>query len=628
LGRTDFTDRRNDDGTRVLTDFDQASTNSWSTVQTTIDALNRADIAVQTNDDGTKVTTDYDQANTNAWASIQTVADALGRTDIVGQTNDDGTRIVTDYDRANANVWSTVQTIIDAQNRTDLIVQTNDDGSKITTDYDQASTNAWATIQTMTDTLGRTDLVVRSNDDGTKVTTDYDQAFANAWASIETTTDAQGRELTVTTVMDDGSRLLRTNDVTGTRPFDYFVNTYTAAGALASQVEHNRNATTTTTVWDAAFTHAWSMQQTLANAAGTEITTTTLNRNGKTDVHFGGASLGQLVLTQHNGQFELANAATAIPADEVWIPSPGSTIRLLQAGVVAIAEASAVAGAAAVGALVFGLTAFSTTANGERNLVVGSAGDYRFHMSATSTTTQQQHYVNGTWVAVPGVEATLGANGTFHVDESTLRNALPPSIADNILTTPGVVLTPPPPAIYVQATPIPTTEALIPPELLVPNHTGSPPQVWQIPNLSTPIPDANPGDNIVLSTTVVGGRIDGQPVQGAAIPADAINGYTGTIQTLDRLWEQALRDEATRLGVTSGAAYGTAVHNTWKNLILAEQAAGNLPAGIRSEASWMPGGTEAIHYGDKGSIRPDVVIHEAGESHLKIPLACSFANRF
>jgi hypothetical protein len=58
--------------------------------------------------------------------------------------------------------------------------------------------------------------------------------------------DHEGGELTVTTVMDDGSRLLRTNDLTGKRRFDYFVNTHTAAGALASQVVHNRAATTTT----------------------------------------------------------------------------------------------------------------------------------------------------------------------------------------------------------------------------------------------------------------------------------------------------------------------------------------------------------------------------------------------
>jgi hypothetical protein len=166
-------------------------------------------------------------------------------------------------------------------------------------------------------------------------------------------------------------------------------------------------------------------------------------------------------------------------------------------------------------------------------------------------------------------------------------------------------------------TPVPAHEVLDVPELHVPTHTGAAPVVYQVPIFSTPIPDAHPGDYIVLSTTVVGGRIDGQVIQGAAIEAGLYDAHDGTIKTLDELWEQAKSEITAETGATSGATYGTNTHTRWGELIEAAQAAGTLPADIKIEDSVLAGGDDA-KWGQAGSIRRDVVI-EIGDTLVILP---------
>src|SRR5262249_43060163 len=96
---------------------------------TWFDALGRTDYVSFTYADKTALTTDYDQANSFSWNTIDYVFDSTQKLDTITVTNDDHTSYKIDYDQKNLFEWSSIIYNLDEQGRrTDLTVNYDNGG--------------------------------------------------------------------------------------------------------------------------------------------------------------------------------------------------------------------------------------------------------------------------------------------------------------------------------------------------------------------------------------------------------------------------------------------------------------------------------------------------------------------
>ena len=254
----------------------------WSTYNYLYDDLGRVTSETGNNDDGTRSVITYDPGNEAAYSVFTTYYGVNGlRTGEVGTFD-------------NADVWSS------AFNASGVLT------SKTITDAG-VNDHPWTSHLLTFNAAGATLSDTYFNDDSTRAA----DVKAQPWASREVDTDAQGRVTQEILVNDAGSKQVTNWDVTGSKPFDYFVASYVASGQLGQEIVHNRDGTTTTSVWDWNNVRTWSLEQTVANASGALITTTDLNRDGSASILFGAAALGQYLVTQHDGRFELVHTGTA-----------------------------------------------------------------------------------------------------------------------------------------------------------------------------------------------------------------------------------------------------------------------------------------------------------------------------
>lgn len=206
IWRLDISTTINDNGTREITDFDQANAVNWASFLTRQDALLRTTETVLTYDDGGRDTTNFDVTNSVFWTSFVTRTDALARTTETLLIHDDGTRDTTNFDGDNTQFWSSFVTRRDSLGRQTESLLIHDDGTRDTTNYDADNSQFWTSFVTRRDSLGRTTESLLIHDDGTRDTTNYDADNSQFWTSFVTRRDAQGRQTESLLIHDDGTR--------------------------------------------------------------------------------------------------------------------------------------------------------------------------------------------------------------------------------------------------------------------------------------------------------------------------------------------------------------------------------------------------------------------------------------
>jgi Ca2+-binding RTX toxin-like protein len=179
-----------------------SGSNSWSSYTNVFTANWQLDYSEVRNDNGTRTVVEYDQANAGAWQSIYYGFDTLGRLTYADQINDNKTRTFVDYDETNANAWQSIQYGYDAAGRLSHGDYVYDTGARTHVDYDETNTNVWREIYYGYDAQGRLSYADYLYDNGTRTLVDFDETGQNTWSRIVTDFNAAGVVINSTTVWD------------------------------------------------------------------------------------------------------------------------------------------------------------------------------------------------------------------------------------------------------------------------------------------------------------------------------------------------------------------------------------------------------------------------------------------
>jgi YD repeat-containing protein len=490
-----------------------ANDHPWQTYGYTYDALGRILTEVSVNDDGTSYDIFRDPAHTAGY-SILTNNYGLGhvlQTQTGSWYNGDtwaaayaATGGLTSFKYidtgANDHGWTSYTYGYDALGRISSEDSRNDDGTRVLLLRDVAGLEAYSTLSHFYGANG-----VETNLAGVLDNADtYTALFTNGVMTSKETVDAgpndhpwaKHTELfgsgaadslfggvgSDTLDNDDGTRTIKTNDLTGLRPFSSYLTFLTASGQLAQEIVTARDgiagsgpggAVTTNFDWNS--TKAWSIETAVKTLAGVDVVTTQRNDNGTTVVTVGAAGDGQFAVVQTNGQFTVV-AANAVPVGQVsWLLTAGEVLSLGRGGF-GVAAIDLAARTSAVGAIaLLAREVFSTdTIGGTATTAPLTPGLRVYDPHNGELPRVQRLEADGTWVRVPGVDVNVTNDGrTVSVNLDQLRTALGPSAITNLPGFPGDPLPPPPPLITAPSPPVPFSEQLIPPALNFPNSTGN-----------------------------------------------------------------------------------------------------------------------------------------------------------
>ncbi|MBL8546114.1 MAG: M10 family metallopeptidase C-terminal domain-containing protein [Hyphomonadaceae bacterium] len=258
LWRLDVSTTVNDNGTREITDYDQANTVGWSSFVTRQDALSRTTETILTYDDGVRDITNYDADSSVFWTSFVTRQDALARTTETLLIHDDGTRDTTNFDGDNTQFWTSFVTRRDALARTTESLLIHDDGVRDTTNYDADNSQFWTSFVTRRDALARTTESLLIHDDGVRDTTNYDADNSQFWTSFVTRRDALGRQTESLLIHDDGTRDTTNFDPENAVFWSSFVTRRDNLGRTADTLLIYDDGRRDSTDYDEANVHDWA----------------------------------------------------------------------------------------------------------------------------------------------------------------------------------------------------------------------------------------------------------------------------------------------------------------------------------------------------------------------------------
>ena len=235
-GRLDKTITYNEDGSKVVEDFDQDSSQEWTTRKSEYTSTGKLAVVGTALDDGRHEFDRYDHSGQFDWMSQQfhyvpdeSAPGPLGYLHRAYTYFDDGTYELREYDVTFSAGFSTIDELYDPQGRllkrtTNLFVSTSEQV------FDVADTQDWQEIIRSYTNAGELDNSTVINDDNTRTFTDFDLNDELDYAWQKTEYGTQGKALSVETMFDDGHREIRTNDVFNEHDWAYMVTTYGSDG--------------------------------------------------------------------------------------------------------------------------------------------------------------------------------------------------------------------------------------------------------------------------------------------------------------------------------------------------------------------------------------------------------------
>ena len=170
------------------------------------------------------------------------------------------------------------------------------------------------------------------------------------------------------------------------------------------------------------------VRQAWIDAEQSIITTTELADDGTGEVRFGPGAEGTVVLAAVDGELALAPTAEVPESALAYTPADGDTLKPLTSSAARIVGAGGGAGA---GALIVGMTAFSTPAGGEAHNLLSDDVRLSFRDDGRLPVVQERVGVGSfdglegeTWRTLPGVGVSAGPAETVVIDGDQLRAAI------------------------------------------------------------------------------------------------------------------------------------------------------------------------------------------------------------
>ncbi len=226
----------NDNGSRVVVDYDHNNSQPTSQVGSSYDALSRLSSVDQLFDDSTRTFINVDEASNQIWTQDWFQYDALGRLSSEDVLFDNGTRTFINLDEAAAQSWAQDWYTYDAQGRLSSQDVIYDDGTRTFINMDEAGAHSWAQDWFAYDAQVRLSSEDVIHDNGTRTFINLDQDNSQSWNQVWFGYDDQGHLDTQDVLYDDGSRTFYNYDQAGTEAFAVTAILYNTAGTAYQQV--------------------------------------------------------------------------------------------------------------------------------------------------------------------------------------------------------------------------------------------------------------------------------------------------------------------------------------------------------------------------------------------------------
>ena len=203
---------------------------------------------VTINDNGSRLVVDYDYNNSLATSQVESGYDALGRLSSVDQLFDNNSRTFINLDEASTQSWTQDWFQFDAQGRLSSEDVIYDDGTRTFINLDEGNVHGWSQDWFAYDAQGRLSSEDIRFDNGSRTFINIDQDNSQSWKSAWFTYDNQGRLDTQDVNYDDGSRIFYNYDQAGTESFQLMAILFNSLGVAYQQITTWDDGTTTYTM--------------------------------------------------------------------------------------------------------------------------------------------------------------------------------------------------------------------------------------------------------------------------------------------------------------------------------------------------------------------------------------------
>ncbi len=280
-GRLDWQDVRNDDGTVVARNWGQTPGDPMELTTTVFDAQGRFDWQDLRNDDGTVVARNWGQTPGDPMDLTTTVFDAQGRLDWQDLRNDDGTVVARNWGQTTGDPMDLTTTVFDAQGQRDWQDVRNDDGSLIARNWGQTAGDPIDVTSSFIDAQGRLDERVFTYDDKTRVVFDFDEKDEKAWSYTQLNFNAAGAKDYEWINNKNGSKVLTDWDAVGNQPYKFYTDYFDSAGRLDYEVASLKSGNRVVFDYDERDEHSgWSTVRYEYNSANQMVAETKLTDTG------------------------------------------------------------------------------------------------------------------------------------------------------------------------------------------------------------------------------------------------------------------------------------------------------------------------------------------------------------
>jgi hypothetical protein len=192
-------------GWQYISDAPNQTANAWSSLLSNFDSIGRLDYRNTINDNGTHAFQDFDNLINQTWYYTSAVFNASNQQTNWIVLNDNGTVFYQNFDISGLASYSSTSALYSTANALDTWTVTNRDGTTFYQNFDLVGNQTWTSRSQQYDQNSHLDYVTYGNRDGTTQYVNYDQNFQSNWAQDVYDYDSTNTITHHRWLMDDGS---------------------------------------------------------------------------------------------------------------------------------------------------------------------------------------------------------------------------------------------------------------------------------------------------------------------------------------------------------------------------------------------------------------------------------------
>lgn len=214
--------------------IDLAGAENWSRKSLYYDEEGQLAKASYALDDGGRFASDLDPHDAFIWREWNTLYSAADQALTYYVAYDAGGSLQSRYDVAGVEVWAERTDRLNAAGQTEATHFRFDHGGTLQIDYDLVGAQVWSSTSSKRNGAGQLEVQVFNYDAGGRLDSFYDLANANLWQELHRRTNATNKIEAEVYRLDDGRTANYFYDHAGDQPWQFYVDTYSPAGALIS----------------------------------------------------------------------------------------------------------------------------------------------------------------------------------------------------------------------------------------------------------------------------------------------------------------------------------------------------------------------------------------------------------